>query len=196
MSSQHAKKAAPRGSPAVLHTHFYLFSCVCWRPMIEGDFPSKHETKQTCSLSIKTRIPLPAPTGFWTLSHTAYYLHEPDCWGPTEAMKLVKVSVTSNSTRWVAMKSRKCQQIHPDHREPSSSQEWAFGKHVPLLHLKGDAPPHTFRRPNPPSSKSAKCQVSLYQVTRCTDGYVPGKLIGSGFLSFFFYGGNTHITLH
>ena len=126
MSSQHAKKAAPCGSPAVLCTYFYLFSCICWRPTIQGDFPSKHKTKQNSSLSIKTCIPLCIPL-VPNMSHYRRYLHEPHCWRPVEVMKLVTVSVISNGLRWVAMETRKCQQISSDPREPSSSQQWTFG---------------------------------------------------------------------
>lgn len=61
MSSQHVENTALHSSPAVSCTHLYLFSCICWRPMTEHDFPSKHETKQTYSWSIKTCIPFLTP---------------------------------------------------------------------------------------------------------------------------------------
>lgn len=60
--------------------------------MIEHDFPSKRETKQTYPLSTKTRHPLLAPT------IPKIKPHEPGHWGPTKVMNLGKVSATGNRT--------------------------------------------------------------------------------------------------
>lgn len=128
MSSQRAEKAAIHGSPAVLSTHFYLLSCICQRPMIEHDFPSKHETTQTYSFSIKTHNPS-KPQRFPRSSHRAYNPHDPDLWGPNKVMNLVKVSVTSNR-----MEGGKC---HVDFfLIIENSQEWAFENQAPSLHLR------------------------------------------------------------
>lgn len=100
--------------------------------MIEHDFPSKHETKQTYSLSKKTCIPLSTLNSSQDEA-TGHII----CMNPT-AKNVEDVSVIRENTMSLQQRADNGRSIPPDPRESSSSQEGGFGKCSLSFHLRRD----------------------------------------------------------
>lgn len=121
--------------------------------MIEHDFPSKHEMKQTYSLSKKTCIPLSTPNSSRDEA-TGHII----CMNAT-AKNVEDVSVVRENTVSLQQRADSGRSVPPDHRESSSSQEGGFEKCSLSFHLRRDTSGQRL-----PVFRRVKCQASLCQV--------------------------------